>query len=229
MKKKILIGLTTITNWRGKVEEICRYKIKEAALFPTFLKTKEREKLYKRLEKSPLKNIPHVHLRGDMGLEELEYLIKRYHTKVFNVHADGGEFSYTLDYSKYAKMVYVENSDKVPSLKELKKYGGLCIDFSHWENGALKNDKKYFDFEDKIKKFKIGCCHVSAIKKEFVKELDIEIRGRMSYSSHLLKDYHELDYMKKYKKFLPRFISIELENPIREQIKVKKYLEKTIN
>ena len=226
--KKILLGLTTITNWRGKIEEIFRYGIEEVSLFPTFLKTKEREELYKILEKSPLQNIPHVHLRGDMGLEELEYLIKRYHAKVFNIHADGGEFPYKLDYSKYAKMIYVENSDMVPALKELKKYGGVCIDFSHWENGILRNDKEYFNFEKKVKKFKIGCCHVSAIKKELAKELDVEIKRRMSYSSHLLKDYHELDYMKKYKKFLPNFISIELENPLREQLKIKKYLEKII-
>ncbi len=225
---KVLIGLTTITNWRGKTEEIFRYGIKEASLFPTFLKTKEREELYKILEKSPIKRIPHVHLRGDMELEELEYLIKRYHTKVFNIHADGGEYPYKLDYSKYIKMIYVENSDKVPSWKELKEYRGVCIDFSHWENGVLKNDRQYFDFEEKVKKFKIGCCHISAIKKELTKELDVEIKRRMSYSSHLLKDYHELDYIKKYKKFLPRFISIELENPLREQLKIKKYLEKII-
>ena len=50
----------------------------------------------------------------------------------------------------------------------------------------------------------------------------------MSYSSHLLKDYHELDYIKKYKKFLPDLISIELENSFKELLEIKKYLEKII-
>jgi len=39
-KRNILLGLTTTprSDWRGKVEEIKKFKIKELALFPTFLK-----------------------------------------------------------------------------------------------------------------------------------------------------------------------------------------------
>lgn len=48
--KKILLGLTTITDWKSKVKEICDYGIEEIALFPTMLNKKERQELYKMLE-----------------------------------------------------------------------------------------------------------------------------------------------------------------------------------
>lgn len=68
MKHKILLGLTTTpkSDWREKVKEIEKFGIKELALFPTFLSPDERKELYTLLEKTKIKNIPHVHLRDDM-------------------------------------------------------------------------------------------------------------------------------------------------------------------
>ena len=87
--KKILPGLTTITpgEWKNKVKEIDELGLKEIALFPTCLDYKARHELYHLLEKTGLSSIPHVHLREeDFEVEELDYLVKRFKTQVFNVN-----------------------------------------------------------------------------------------------------------------------------------------------
>ncbi|MDD5464316.1 MAG: hypothetical protein PHP62_04145, partial [Candidatus Moranbacteria bacterium] len=67
MKHEILLGLTTTpkSDWRGKVEEMKKFGIKQIALFPTFLKIDDRKELYKLLEDIDGLEIPHVHLRDD--------------------------------------------------------------------------------------------------------------------------------------------------------------------
>ena len=90
MAKKILLGLTTITpkeEWKNKVKEIDELGIKEVALFPTCLNLEERKELYRLLENTKLERIPHVHIREeDTESWELDYLVKRYKTQVFNTH-----------------------------------------------------------------------------------------------------------------------------------------------
>lgn len=229
MKKKILLGLTTTpaSDWREKTREIDKFGIKEIALFPTFLETEERKELYSLLEKTKLESIPHVHIRSnDMGTEELDYFINKYKTKVFNIHAPNAQFSINYDYSKYK--CYLENTDFIPTKKELKDYAGLCVDFSHWENGIKKKNKLYDNFEELIKKYTIGCCHISGVSKELFPYSYCE----PAYDIHTindLKEFKELDYIKKYLKYLPELISIELENSFEEQLTVKEYLEKLIN
>ncbi len=78
-----------------------------------------------------------------------------------------------------------------------------------------------------IKKFIIGCCHISAVKKKA--ERDAEFSMRFTFDQHFMDDLSDLDYIKKYKELLPQYISIELENSIDEQLVAKKYLEKIIN
>lgn len=226
--KKILLGLTTTpdSDWREKVKEIEKLKIKEIALFPTFLEAGKRKELYDLLEKTGIEKIPHVHLRpGDMPLEELEYFAKKYYTEVFNIHSPR-EFPLNFDYSKYKKITYLENTDFVPNKKEIKELGnGLCVDFSHWENGIKKNNKDYVNFEELIKNNEIGCCHISGISEK----LFLYKHCEPAYDIHTVKNLSELNYIKKYLKYLPDIISIELENSFEEQIKVKEYLEKIIN
>jgi hypothetical protein len=226
--KKILLGLTTATNWRGKINEIDEYGIKELSLFPTMLDKEDRKELYNLLEKSSIRNIPHVHLRNDMDVKEMDFFVARYYTKIFNIHPNQGAFPFNLDYSKYAKIIFVENVDTIPAIKELTKYGGLCIDFSHWEDGILKKDFQYSDFLNKARRFKIGCGHISAVQDKLRQEEDPRLKGFITYTSHILNDLSELDYIKKYKEFLPLILSIELENSFKEQLEIKKYLEKII-
>ncbi|HAV11803.1 MAG TPA: hypothetical protein DCX32_04675 [Candidatus Moranbacteria bacterium] len=45
---------------------------------------------------------------------------------------------------------------------------------------------------------------------------------------HYLKKNKEIDYLKKYRNYLPEYISLELENGFERQLEVKKYLEEKI-
>lgn len=242
--KKILLGLTTTrnSNWREKIKEINKYNIKEIALFPTCLEKEQRQELYGLLENSPLKKIPHVHLRNDMDVFELDYLVQRWGTEVFNIHTKKS-YPFLHDLSKYAAKIFVENheivfdgkkylsGDYLPSKKDLQKWAGLCLDVAHREDFLLKQEIVAKKAEDKIikllEKFKIGCCHISAIQNKPQK--DMAKKGAWQFSYHTMNELQELDYVKKYVDILPDIISIELENSFKKQLEAKKYLEKIIN
>lgn len=226
--KKILLGLTTTpgSDWREKIKEIDKFNLKEIAIFPTFINPEERKELYSLIEKTKLKSIPHVHLRtGDMPEEELDYFVEKYHSEIFNIHSPR-EFSINYDYLKYKNIIYLENSNFIPTEEEISLLGnGLCVDFSHWENGVKKNNSAYENFEEFVKKQTIGCCHISGVSDKLFPYSYCE----PSYDIHKLNSFSELNYIKKYLKYLPNIISIELENSFEEQLKIKEYLEKTIN
>jgi hypothetical protein len=110
----------------------------------------------------------------------------------------------------------------------LEEYGGLCVDFAHWEGEKLKGNTEYVQKMDHlVKKIKIGCAHISAIKNEPT-PIVIDATKR-EYDSHVLGNLSELNYLKKYKAYFPEIMSIELENPIAEQLEAKKYTEKIIS
>ncbi len=223
---KILLGLTTTprSDWREKIKEIDFFGISEISFFPTKLNLKERKECYALLEKSALKKIYHVHLRNDMEEWEIEYLIKKYGTEVFNTHPKANRFSFDLEKSPlYASKIFLENVQEIPSEKELKKSGGLCLDFSHWESAQLVRWKAYKNLEKLIAEFPVGCCHVSAITNDLITE-----KNWHGYDSHWLYKLSQLDYIKKYIRYFPKYISLELENSFSEQLKIKKYLEKII-
>jgi len=233
MTKIILLGLTTTTksDWRAKVNEIDEFGIKEIALFPTCLGITERSELYKLLEATKLESIPHVHLRDeDMEEWELDLLVNKYACKYFNVHPNAEK---VLEYEKYRKMMYVENLQKIDEvyIKTLNQVAGVCLDVSHFEDYAVMiGEKEYEKFPEILKQHKIGCCHISAVRSE-PREVTDYLTGEKSfvYSYHYLRDLKELDYVKKYVQYLPEYVSIELENSFREQIEIKKYLDKIIN
>jgi hypothetical protein len=234
--RKVLLGLTTTpgSDWKEKVREIDELGIEEAALFPTYLEYEDRQELYKRLENSRIRSIPHVHLRGeDMGKDEIDYLIKRFHTKLFNLHPDKA-FSASIDtLSEYKETIFLENLDDLASLEEIraniKKVGGLCIDYSHWQDRILLADDKVYNalMKELIKNNKIGCCHISAIHdKPEVMEWTVDREPH--YSGHHMEKLSDLDYMKNYVNYLPDIISLELENSFEEQLEAKEYIEKLI-
>ncbi len=225
--KKILLGLTTTpgSDWKEKIQEIDKFGIKEIALFLGPLKKEQREEIYKALEKTQIKFIPHIHARTDMNTKEFDYLTEKYGAKVFNIHSLK-EFPLVenIDFSKYYKKIYIENVHFIPDENEIEMFGGLCIDFSHWENGILTSYDGYENFEKLANKYPIGCCHISAMTNKLVKWPEWS-----TYDSHNFKRLEEFDYIKKYLKYLPDIISIELENSFEEQLRVKRYLEKIIN
>jgi hypothetical protein len=76
-----------------------------------------------------------------------------------------------------------------------------------------------------LNKFPVKCNHISAIKKDFRIEKDEKLR----YDSHSFQDLSEFDYLKKYSLGLfSDFCALELENPIRDQLRVKEYILKTL-
>ncbi|MDD4271981.1 MAG: hypothetical protein PHF50_04225 [Patescibacteria group bacterium] len=232
--KKILLGLTTITpgEWKNKVKEIDELGLKEIALFSTCLEYGERQELYRLLEDTGLVSIPHVHLREqDTESHELDYLVKRFKTQVFNIHSKKEEFDFIKRNKKYKDRIYVENIFMDDNFSEvLKNCAGICLDLSHWESyGFLKKYQGYAELPELLKKYKIGVNHISAIKKEITHCHDnVTNQDFYSYDSHWLDDLSEMDYVKKYKNYLADIISIELENPLKEQLEVKKYLEEII-
>ncbi len=226
--RKILVSLTTLIGdeWKKKIEEIDALKIKEISLFLTGLAEKKRKELYALLEKTGLQEIPHVHARTDMSPAELEYLAKKYKTRAFNIHPLA-EYPLSFDYSKYALLIYVENAALIPTDDDLEKFGGLCLDLAHWENEKLSGNAAYDqELSGKAEKYKIGCVHISAIREKPVPT--VVTAKEIKYDSHFLKELQNLDYVKKYLAYLPDILSIELENPLKEQLEAKKYLEEIL-
>ncbi len=210
--RKILPSITTVPGsfWKKKLKNT---SLKEVAVFPTFLE--ERKEFYDLLEKSKVKSIPFVHLRGDMELWELDYFVQKYQTEIFNIHSKD-QHPILNDFSKYKNIIYIENH-KYLSEKEINNFAGICLDLSHLEESRLLNKKKYQANKKILKKYKIGCNHISAIKKNLEK------------ATHFLNDLSELDYLKKYPScYFSNFIALEFKNSLEEQLKIKKYLEKII-
>ncbi|HRY36931.1 MAG TPA: hypothetical protein P5230_03600 [Candidatus Magasanikbacteria bacterium] len=223
--KHILPTITTTfgSNWKEKIKEIDKLGLKEIALFPTCLKREEREELYKMLKQTGLKEIPFVHLRNDIEEAEIEWLRQNYNTKVFNTHS---ERLYPLksSWDTYKKeFIFLENTHLGFPEDELNEYAGICIDFSHLENDRLLFPDRYEQSIRMIKNHKIGCAHLSAIKKE--QRRDIEKPEEMRYDFHTLENLSEMDYLKNYPKdFFPEYMAIELENSLEEQLEIKNYI-----
>jgi hypothetical protein len=226
---KILPSITTTgfspscSNWREKIIKAKELGLKEFCFFPTCLDKKGRKEAYSLLEKTGIKNIPFVHLRTDMDFKEIEYFINNFNTKAFNIHSES-EYPFVYDYSKskYKDIIFIENIYNPLNGKEIEKFGGICLDFTHLENDRL-SDKKKFDCNVKIiEKYPIGCNHASAIKKSTRIDADT---GQARYDRHFLENLSELDYLKKYPiSYFSDFVALELENGPEEQLKMIDYI-----
>lgn len=224
--RRILISVTTTRNsdWRAKIKEINKFKLKEAAIFPTCLNKKERKELYGLLEKSTLKTIPFVHIRSDMELEELDYLIKKFRTKAFNMHTNS-EFPFRYNYLKYKRMIFIENVFNPLNGKEIKKFGGICLDTAHLEDDRLQCPEQYEHNIRMIEKYKVGCNHISCAQKV----LHLDEVGCLGYDTHFLRKFSQLNYLKNFpKKCFSPIIAIELENTIEKQLEARDYLTRKI-
>src|SRR6056297_399708 len=226
---RILPSVTTLppeknsNSWKEKIEEIKELNLKEASLFLTGLPPDQRRECYKLLEETPLENIPHVHLKDDMTQEELDYLVSRFGVEVFNSHPIR-EHPPLYDWSKHLDRIYIENTRYLPDRKELKEFAGLCLDFVHWENALLMGYSNYDPLSELVKDFVVGCGHLSPIKSELHKNQD----ESFDYDSHYMEELKEFDYFQKYLKYSPPIISIEVNNSLKDQLRIKKYMEDNI-
>lgn len=224
-RHEVLLGLTTTPNsdWREKVEEMKKFDIKRIALFPTFLQLKERKELYGLLEKINGLAVPHVHLRSDdMEAWEMEWFEAR-GAQVYNIHMN---IEKNLVFEPYRAKIFIENHKhkSIPE-GELQDCAGICIDYQHWEKAKKEFPEVALATEKYAEKFKVGCCHISAMPKP--KNNLIRILKRVR--GHYMISLDELEYVCGYKNFLPQYISIELENSFKQQLKAKTYLEKILN
>ena len=224
--KKIIPSIVTTRNsdWRAKIKEINKLGLKEVGLFPTCLNKKERQELYKLLENSTLKTIPLVHIRNDMSPSEMDYLIKKFQVKVFNTHTHS-QYPFHYSYSKHRKMIFIENTYHPLNEKEIKKFGGICLDVAHLEDDRLREPEKFEHNIKIIKEYSIGCNHISCLQKT----PHCNGMGFFRYDAHFMRKFSQLDYLKKFpKKYFSSIIAIELENTIEKQLAVKDYLIKKI-
>ncbi|MDD3292934.1 MAG: hypothetical protein PHI45_01300 [Candidatus Pacebacteria bacterium] len=217
---------TTNFKWKEKIREADELGIIELAVFPTVLNKIQREELYDFLKHSKIKSIPFVHLRSDMGLDEIEFFIKKYNTQIFNVHS---EKSYPIpkEWAKYSNIIAIENTHACYlDEKEIKKFGGICIDFAHLENDRITDLNKYYRNSELMSRLPIRCNHISAIKNKFKIEEDGD---KLRYDSHVFENLSEFDYLKKYSyNYFSDYCALELENRIGEQLKVKDYILKLL-
>lgn len=232
-KHTILLGLTTTprSDWKEKTREIDRFNTEQIALFPTFLEINERKILYNLLEKTGLKKIPHVHLRDDMEEWELDLFYNKYQSRLFNIHYNQSCIDFMLK-SKYRELIFLENLSVLNQMyfDNILKCGGICLDVTHC-NGAVYLKTPSYNFVEKLlTENKIGCCHISAESYKPYCYINPENNKKtMIMDDHWLADLSQLNYVKKYVKYLPKYVSIELENSFEEQLKIKEYLEKIIN
>jgi len=220
--RKILPSITTIDKslWRNKIEELRKLKFKEVFLFLSSLGKEDRKELYKLLKQTNIERIPFVHLKSDMELWELDYLVENYKTEIFNIHTQR-EHPLLHDYSKYKDIIYIENTISPLDEREIKDFAGICLDLSHLEGSRVMRKDVYENDIKLIKKYPIGCNHISAIDESSFLSED----ANPVYDDHFISDLSELDYLKKYpKEYFSHFIVIELENSIEEQLKVKEYI-----
>ena len=225
---KVLVSITTTNkNYIQKIKELQKFKIKETALFLTLYATQSiRKNIYKNLIKLGIKSIPVVHLRSDMKAKEIEYLIKTFKTKMFNTHPNGFFGLEDKDLiKKYKKIIYLENVGICSLKKEINNYAGLCLDISHLHDAVLNNGKFVKETLNILKNYKCGFAHISAIKK---KTFFDNYQKKYTNGSHFFDNVNEFDYIKKYKNYLPKYLALEVENSIEEQLLAKKHIEKIL-
>ncbi len=225
--RKILLGVTTTrgSNWREKIKEIKKFNLKEVAFFVTCLDEEERQELYK-LARATGVRAPFVHIRSDMKVEELDYLVENFKTKVFNIHTER-EYPLENDLSKYKKKIFIENIFFGLSEEEIKKWGGICLDLTHLEEDSFSQKEKFKQNKEIIERNFIGCNHISAILKEVRED---EEAGFPRHDCHFLGDLSGLDYLKKYPpSYFSNYVAIELENPLEEQLKIREYITEILN
>jgi len=226
MTSKILFSITTTagSDWRSKPKEAEDLGLKELGLFVTCLDLPERQELYDSLLAHHINNVPFAHAKGDMPLEELEFLRNTFGTKVFNIH-DPAQHIAPYYYGTFSSSIGIENTILPLQEETLKKFGGICLDVSHMENDRLNNQKRYEHNLSILKAYPILVNHISAIKAEF--QIDKETDERRN-DYHSLDNLSEVDYVQNWKDFFAPYMALELENSLAEQLKVKTYLEKIL-
>jgi hypothetical protein len=222
----IIPGLTTTVRDRIPqfVADLRASDVRTIALFPTAIEPAERTRLYQELESIPNLLIPHVHARTDFTEAEMDYLVERFKTEVFNIHPRANRHAFGPVPAQYSARLFVENVEEAPEDEELAELGGICPDFSHLETARLHGKDEYVErVLRQLAAFRIGCCHVSAIR------VGDPNPWNGGWDHHSYVDLSNLDYLARYSRYLPdRWVSLELENSLDEQLAAIPYVERVL-
>lgn len=228
----VLPSITTAgaakATWRQAINDRTLLGIPEIALFLTGLNKQERVELYAILEiealASPLR-IPFVHARSDMEAEEYDYLIKQFGTERFNLHP-------TKDFPlaqklppRLKKRIYIENLTGL-SDSDVRGFAGVCTDISHMEDVKLQGMvEELSSVMAVVNRFGAGVSHISPVKK-----VPYQFKnGSISYAPHKADCLQNFDYIKAYPPlYIGKYVAIEVENSLAEQMHIKLYLETII-
>ncbi len=218
LANKILVGLTgeKLNDLLLKIKGANDFKLKEASLFLELIKKPEREKIYTVLLKSKIKNIPLVHIRHDMGKDELKFLKNNFETKYFTIHEENFTHSDIKKWKGFYKDLYLEmNFDNFVSKKvKIEKIGGFCVDLAHFKVGMEKLSKDFeYVFDKKENKKYFDCNHLNGYNP------------KTNCDMHTIYDLKNFDYLKTLPDFLfGKCIALEVRNSVKEQLEFKKYL-----
>ncbi len=216
---KLFLAITgkTEPEWRSKISELKKLGIDTATLFFEHYKKPQRDKIYKALENSCIKNIPLVHIRNDMSADELKYLCDKYDNPYLTIHEDS--FHILKKWQGFYKHLYLETNydDKLASNVNVGQIGGFCVDLSHFKSVEEQWSKEFEYTIKKRKKDIFVCNHINGYSYELNKDM------------HTVTSLDQFEYLKT----LPRFvfgdvIAIEVDHSIKEQIKFKEHLTKLL-
>lgn len=221
----VLPGLTSTKKESipAFIQDMIYMGVSTIALFPTCLDLDDRLLLYRELETFPGIFIPHVHLRADCTAKEIDYLSNRFGTQAFNIHPRSSSHPFLNARDDQKKRIFVENVDMPPERDELEEYGGLCPDFSHWKNAMIFDKPAYRGFGELFRSFKPGCCHVSTVREGDPNHWSGE------WDHHDFQRLSDFDYLLEFRDYLPStYVSLEVENPLEEQLEAVRYLGKLL-
>lgn len=217
---QILIGITgrTECDWKRKLKEIEKFKIREVALFLEMFSLAQRKKIYAALLASGVRKIPLVHIRNDMKQWELKLLANNFGTCCFTIHENS--FRHLGKWRGFHKMLYLEmNADNVVSnAVQMKKISGFCVDLAHFKKAEEKcsKDFKFVMRRSHVRRY-FACNHVNGYS--YKKNTDL----------HTIKSLKEFDYLKTLPKFLiGECIALETFNSIAEQLVFRNYIRKIL-
>ncbi|MCF7910360.1 hypothetical protein K9L16_01660 [Candidatus Pacearchaeota archaeon] len=215
-KDKILLSITGSRrkHWQEKLAEIEKYKIKKIALFLEIFTKKQRQEIYSALLNSNIKEIPFVHARNDMAIDEFKFLIKNFKTKYFNIHENS--FKYLDKWKGIHKKLLLEMNynNQIPNNINIKKIKGFCIDVAHFTAARERGKKEYLfimRYQKNKKLFKAN--HISGYSYFWKRDL------------HKPKKLKQFNYLQTIPDFIfGDYIAIEVFNSIKEQIQFKDHI-----
>lgn len=222
LEKRLFPCVTTNphSSWRRKIKDAEKYNLKSVSFFPEFSKLPERKLIYPELLKSKIKHIPHLHLSDDSEKWELDLFFEKFGKRFFNIHENN--FDNLKKWPGYEKYIYLEynynNNIPINFSVEIKKIGGLCVDFSHFWSAKNRNSRKYAATIENAKKSRVGCNHLNGYSYKFKRDL------------HFVRNLKSFDYLKEIpEKYFSQAITIEVNNSISEQLAFKKYIIKLLS